>query len=411
MSKRIPLPQVVSAVKVMESELEVAEARRLSPEQQAAAKAVRASLRRAEAAAKGEGKHWNRLANWWRGSEVESAYLSLHAARVEIIDLYAETDLAAEIPRAVARVQGGLHVDDPRRVGASAFDGKSERSKRAILRRLVEDGYEATDMQHERLRSFRNITLLLSAAVTVVVIVTLVVVTNNPDLLPLCFQKQPPEVGLSCPSSNDTTGPGSDDILVVALMGLMGGTLSAVFNLRTLRGTSAPYDAPVALAILKLPLGALTAIVGLTLVQGDFIPGLSDLDSQDQILAYALLFGVAQQVFTRFVDQKAQTLLDGLPSKDPESSPGAPITASTSPQAPSGPTSSTGLASASDQAVPPPDVGGFESDVREVLEEVEPGEFDEPPEEVQPNPQGDEQEQVQDDESDVIADVPEKDHT
>ena len=68
--------------------------------------------------------------------------------------------------------------------------------------------------------------------------------------------------------------------------------------------------------MLKGPLGAFTAIVGLVAIQGDFVPGLSVLDSQEQILAYALVLGYAQQVFTRLLDQRAQTLLSGLPSRD-----------------------------------------------------------------------------------------------
>src|SRR3712207_7636499 len=40
------------------------------------------------------------------------------------------------------------------------------------------------------------------------------------------------------------------------------------------------------------------------LMRGQFIPGLSALDSSAQILAWALVFGYAQQLFTRLVDQQ-----------------------------------------------------------------------------------------------------------
>ena len=72
---------------------------------------------------------------------------------------------------------------------------------------------------------------------------------------------------------------------------------------------------PVALSLLKLPSGALTAIVGILLVRGEFIPGLSQLDNQPQILAHAFVFGVAQQIATRYVDDRAQMLLTTVPSK------------------------------------------------------------------------------------------------
>ena len=376
MSKRKVLPQVLSSAAMMETELLVAEARELSTEQRAAADAVRSSLNDARAAAKGEGTRRGRLANWWNGTQIEGAYRHLHAARVELVDVYDTDGLAAETPRAIARVQAGLHPDDPRRLGPDDFADKDPRTVRASLRRLVEDGYEASDEQHERLRSFRNITLLAAVAVVVAMVVTLVVVARNPTLLPLCFEEvalddQGNQVAstLACPSGNDVSGPSGNDILIVALMGFLGGLLSAVFSLRHLRGTSAAYDAPVALAVLKPPLGALTAVLGLVLVHGDFVPGLSALDSQGQILAYALLFGVAQQLFTRLVDQKAQSILDGMPSKDAESSPGEPVTGSSSALSP--PSSPV-----------PPDLA--------VLEVVPgaPGLFDEPaPEELAPNPE------------------------
>ena len=91
-------------------------------------------------------------------------------------------------------------------------------------------------------------------------------------------------------------------------MGLLGGSLAAAISIRKARGTSTPYDIPVVLATLKVPTGALTAVVGLIAIRGNFVPGLSALDSQEQILAYALVLGYAQQLATGFLDRKAQTL-------------------------------------------------------------------------------------------------------
>src|SRR5262249_42903196 len=112
------------------------------------------------------------------------------------------------------------------------------------------------------------------------------------------------------------TLPAAGDVTIVALMGVLGGALSATFAIQKLRGTSTPFAVPVALAFFKLPAGALTAIAGLLLIQGDFVPGLSQLDSHGQILAYALVFGVAQHLVTRFVDQRANDVLSSLPSKE-----------------------------------------------------------------------------------------------
>jgi hypothetical protein len=100
-------------------------------------------------------------------------------------------------------------------------------------------------------------------------------------------------------------------------MGMLGGAMSATFAIQKLRSTPTPIpiDLQVSLAFLKLPAGALTAIGGLVLIHGQFIPGLTDLDTQGQILAYAIVLGVAQQLVTGFVDQKAEDVLAAVPAK------------------------------------------------------------------------------------------------
>jgi hypothetical protein len=59
-------------------------------------------------------------------------------------------------------------------------------------------------------------------------------------------------------------------------------------------------------------------------MRGGFVPGLSALDTSAQILAWALVFGYAQQVFTRFVDRQANTVLDSPGSSEPQPTPKDP---------------------------------------------------------------------------------------
>ena len=51
-------------------------------------------------------------------------------------------------------------------------------------------------------------------------------------------------------------------------------------------------------------------------MRGQFVPGLTALDTSAQILAWALVFGYAQQLFTRFVDQQGQTVLNNVHSSE-----------------------------------------------------------------------------------------------
>ena len=123
--------------------------------------------------------------------------------------------------------------------------------------------------------------------------------------------------GAADPRDEPRRLPAPGDVTLVALLGLMGGGLSGALAIRHLQGSSTPYDVPVALSLLKLPSGALLALVGLLFVRGGFVPGLSQLDSQPQILAYAFLFGSAQQLVTRLIDRQAQDILTKVPSKEP----------------------------------------------------------------------------------------------
>jgi hypothetical protein len=72
---------------------------------------------------------------------------------------------------------------------------------------------------------------------------------------------------------------------------------------------------------LQLPTGAVTAVLGLLLMRGQFLPGLSALDTSGQILAWAIVFGYAQQLFTRFVDQQADTVLNEVRGTKTEAQP------------------------------------------------------------------------------------------
>jgi hypothetical protein len=96
---------------------------------------------------------------------------------------------------------------------------------------------------------------------------------------------------------------------VVELVGLIAAAVAAATTLRDLRGTTSPYSVPVALAVLKLPCGALTAVLGLLLIRNGFVPGFDSLETSAQILAWAIVFGFAQQVFTRLVDERAHVVL------------------------------------------------------------------------------------------------------
>lgn len=316
--RRVWVQNVAVQAEVLEARLAVLAARpdESVPEREHLVRGVRDLVAHARDAAFRDNPIPGRWSNWWRGTLIEAAYQNLHAAESLVVELYNEAEVDAEIPEAVARVETGLHRDDPRRAAALALlaqpPGGDLARKRARLRKTMEAGYAQSDQQHSRLRNFRNMVLGAATLILVFVSVFVVVVALHPQWVPLCFQ--PTDAKEVCPTGHPHETGG--DVLVVALLGLLGGTLAGAVSIRKLSGASTPYDVPTALAFLKVPFGAMSAIGTLIVIRGDFVPGLSALDSQMQILAYALLFGYAQQVLTGYIDRQAQNIISAVPAKD-----------------------------------------------------------------------------------------------
>jgi len=253
------------------------------------------------------------LSNWWRGTLIDAAYQNLHAAESLVVGVSTDAQVEAEVPEAVARVEAGLQRDDPRRQSAlELLEGDpGDPARRERLAKAIEIGFGASDAQHAQLRNFRNTVLGGAAALTAVLALFAAYVYCNPQDVPFCFS--PAGKAMVCASGAST--PSSHDIVSVTLIGALGGLLATILALRNVSGTAVPYDVPKALAVLKLPLGALCAVGALIAIRGGFIPGFSDLDSQPQILAYAFGFGVAQQLLAGLIDRQAQTLLSHAPGK------------------------------------------------------------------------------------------------
>jgi hypothetical protein len=151
------------------------------------------------------------------------------------------------------------------------------------------------------------------------------------DALPLCFHPEDKN-RIACPTeqtpAQDNGAPvgmvggdlddglrqtvSSADYLVVEVAGLLAAAVAGIATLRRMRGTSTPYRVPIALALLKLPAGAVSAVVGLLLIRGGFVPGLTALDSSAQIVGWAIVFGYAQQLVTGLIDERARGVLDDV---------------------------------------------------------------------------------------------------
>jgi hypothetical protein len=294
------------------------------------------------------------------GSLRERAMSNLDAAEAHLLNIAPAEYLLGQMPSLLQDARRHLVPGDPRREELGRIAGRIglndpdhpqmqiaaplpyEERKRIVAQERVQivaavrAASSASLREQVRVRSFRNVVVATTVVMSLLAIALAIIGFRNAILLPLCFA--PEEAGSAvvvCPTQQSApfstaqagTTPSQTsrdidnaveetvrpwDLLLVELIGLTAAAVAAAAAIRKIRGSSERYGVPLALAALKLPTGALTAFLGLLLMRGQFVPGLSALDTSAQILAWALVFGYAQQLFTRLVDQQGQTVLNSV---------------------------------------------------------------------------------------------------
>jgi len=171
-----------------------------------------------------------------------------------------------------------------------------------------------------RVRSFVRIVVAVGIFLAIAAAFVMAMGALYPRNVPLCFVPQIADPGFQTvcpvktasggtPAMPNTYAMNAADYPVVETIGLVAAGLAAAATIRRMRGTTTPYNVGLALAFLKLPTGALTAPLGIQLMRGSFVPGLSALDSSAQIVSWAIIFGYAQQLLTFMVDRQAQSIV------------------------------------------------------------------------------------------------------
>jgi len=287
-----------------------------------------------EAARQGAHQRRGQLRGSFTGAVFERTTANLDAAGAHLLRLAPPDYLRSNMSNLLRQAQSHLEPEDPRYarlqyLAAEADKRNLTHEERNYVVAAIQGASEEGRRAKMRVRGFRNV--ILFTAILMGVLAVLIAVTGffRPDLLPLCFQ---PDGTIVCPTAQatiDTSAPAGqpsptptledvDDVIdrtagpwdaaLVEFVGLLGATIAAAAALRRSRGTNDPYGLPAALAVLKVFTGALTAFLGILLIRAQFIPGLSALDTSAQIIAWAIVLGYAQQLFTRAVDQQAQNL-------------------------------------------------------------------------------------------------------
>ncbi|MFI9202799.1 hypothetical protein [Streptomyces sp. NPDC053048] len=244
------------------------------------------------------------------GSEVDRAWPNIHKAEAAILRLVPEDELYAWGATVLARAQQHLGEQDPRRsLLTERLEGNEHRLDsefRDLAVHTLQAANEAADDERAQVRTFRNFVLVSVAALTTLAIAVICWGNIDPAVIPekMCFY---PNNIRTCPAGGGT--PSAGDITLVMFVGMCAAALAGAFSLRHIQGTSTPYMVPMVLMLLRLPAGALSAFIGLLLIRGSFVPGLTNLDTSGQILAWAAFFGVAQEAITRMIDDQGNRVL------------------------------------------------------------------------------------------------------
>jgi hypothetical protein len=276
-------------------------------------------------------------------SHVTTAQMHLETARSLWLRSLSPAELESYLPGMLAIVKEHLAVGDERRLAFERFarDLRVAReagtpldvrhADQAVIVGAVSAARQAELRERLKAGSFTMIVRWGAASLLLLAIAVAVLAAIFKSAVPMCFHEEAPQQGgqprfrVVCPTmeSGGTSTEGDlgratgataqrRDYIVVEFVGLVAAGVAAASALRKIRGTSTAFGIPVALALLKLPTGALTAVLGLLLMLGNFVPGLSALDSSAQIIGWAVIFGYSQELFTKFVDRRGQDVLEGI---------------------------------------------------------------------------------------------------
>jgi hypothetical protein len=250
---------------------------------------------------------WWRLGSWWNGEAYEGTQSCLHAAEVAIIVLSEPARAWSRID-AVLALAGPLCQKDPRLALVEQLkrsnSPKDERVPSAVAA-LLEAAYAVQEERAVRSRNFRNRLIRTGGMLTLLLMATLIVAWRNSGAIPVSAD--------SCPG---TAGSGLREVGLVMLLGMLGAATHIVGRLQKMGGSWNPYNLPFYQEMIKLPIGALTAVIGLLLVGTRWLPVVEAPDSWRAVVAYAVAFGVAQLALTRNIDQRAEKLLASEPDPD-----------------------------------------------------------------------------------------------
>jgi hypothetical protein len=255
--------------------------------------------------------------NWWNGDRTERAYSALHRADAGFLALASDELLRpragmmlGQLPSTASQL-GAVHLASYQTLLTTVAFPKADPppaltgATRSALIGCSDALDQALGAQHYRVRSYRNLLLATAAGLMALYLLLSIAGALDPAFFSLCAKGASGHT--SCPSGHAAS---PWDVFLLGFAGLVGGSVGALILLLNVKVSGGPFTLPIAQAALKLPAGAVIALVGLFVLQHGSL-GVLMPQAGDALVAWALLFGVAQQALTRIIDKRANDLVGG----------------------------------------------------------------------------------------------------
>jgi hypothetical protein len=274
--------------------------------------AVEEDLDRAENAIRHPGglRIWSRLCAWWSGSAITTAWELVHGAELALLSVESGEEVSVSVPRLLSWIERTMDKGPQREAHENTLrDAMANFSEgdRVKVRAALADTIEANGDRYANVRAFRNNLILVTLALLAAVVGAAVWHGANTHFLSLCTETTPKGELTHC-LGGESSRPESVDVALVAAMGALGGLLAIAFSLSETDVAPTRYDPKTWQTVLKPVTGAAVAIIAVLFLQSGFLLKPST-ETQSMFLAYAVLFGFSQQLLTRFVDKRADSLI------------------------------------------------------------------------------------------------------
>jgi hypothetical protein len=245
------------------------------------------------------------MRDWFTGVSFERAWSALHAADELMAECAPSRTLKASTADLLADLEARLSREDTRLAGfrklldtcAQPDPKELSDAQRADIRAARHTANTANFVSQGVVRRWRNLLLAVGAAVLIVAVV-LAIVDAAVDFLPLADKKG-----------------SAVEAWQVELIGAFGGAIGAVLAINRFSGYTDPNGLPLYQALLRIPMAAAISLLGVVLMQSGIVNALTPQPS-GSVLAYAVLFGYAQEPLLRTIDRKAGEVLGPARGKD-----------------------------------------------------------------------------------------------